>query len=62
MKLRLGLLALAVFVGGSAAPAPPKPPGPAEARTVTCAYGNSGAICRVDEASSWPEGAVYRVP
>jgi hypothetical protein len=61
MKLRLGLLALAIFVGGSAAPAPPKPPGPADARAVTCVYADSAAICR-DTAVSWPDGAVYRVP
>ena len=62
MKLRLGLLALAVFVGGSAAPAPPKPPGPVDARNVTCVYSYSAAICR-DDATSWPDGAVYyRVP
>ena len=61
MKLRFGLLALAIFVGGSAAPAPPKPPGPADDRTVTCAHAYSAAICRGDEAS-WPDGAVYRVP
>jgi hypothetical protein len=61
MKLRLGLLALAIFVGGSAAPAQPRPPAPADARNVTCVYAYSAAICRDDEVS-WPYGAVYRVP